>query len=69
MPVVRYEKFNVDSPIAVLNGSLLDAGGSVNGARVLLVLALLVLILLFLLGRAFLRRAQLVFVSSFLVAF
>jgi hypothetical protein len=62
MPVVRYEKFNVDSPTAVLNGSLLDAGGSVNGARVLLVLALLILILLFLLGGAFLRRAQLVFV-------
>jgi len=62
VPVVRYEKFNVDSPVAVLNGSLLDAGGSVNGARVLLVLALLVFILLFLLGKIFLRRAQLVFV-------
>jgi hypothetical protein len=62
VPVVRYEKFNVDSPVAVLNDSLLDAGGSVNGARVLLVLALLVLVLLFLFGGVFLRRAQLVFV-------
>ena len=62
VPVMRYEKFNVDSPVAVLNDSLLDAGGSVNGARVLLVLALLVLVLLFLFGGVFLRRAQLVFV-------
>jgi hypothetical protein len=61
VPVVRYEKFNVDSPVAVLNGTLLAAGGSVDGARVLLGLALLVLILLFLLGGAFLHRTQLVF--------
>src|SRR2546429_1100085 len=44
VPVVRYEKFNVDSPVAVLNGALLDAGGSVDGARVLLGLVLLILI-------------------------
>jgi hypothetical protein len=62
VPVVRYEKFNVDSPVAVLNGALLDAGGSVNGARAFLGLALFVLILLFLLGAAFLRRTQFVFV-------
>jgi len=69
VPVVRYEKFNVDSPVAVLNGALLDAGGSVDGARVLLGLVLLILILLFLLGGTFLRRTQLVFVSPFSVAF
>ena len=68
VPVVRYEKFNVDSPVAVLNGALLDAGGSVDGARVFLGLALLVLILLFLLGVAFLRRTQLVFVIVLLAA-
>jgi hypothetical protein len=68
VPVVRYEKFNVDSPVAVLNGALLDAGGSVDGARVFLGLALLVLVLLFLLGAAFLRRTQLAFVVVLLGA-
>jgi hypothetical protein len=59
VPVVRYDKFNVDSPVAVLNGALLDAGGSVDGARVLLGLATIVALLLLLFGAAFLRRAQL----------
>jgi hypothetical protein len=59
VPVVRYEKFNVDSPVAVLNDALLDAGGTVDGARLLLGLATIVLLLLFLIARAFLRRAQL----------
>jgi hypothetical protein len=68
VPMVRYAKFNVDSPVAVLNGALLDAGGSVDGARVFLGLALLVLILLFLLGAAFLRRTQLAFVVVLLGA-
>jgi hypothetical protein len=36
LPVVRYDKFNVDSPVAFLNGALLDVGGSVNGARLFL---------------------------------
>ncbi|MDP9303242.1 MAG: hypothetical protein M3O92_01895 [Actinomycetota bacterium] len=62
VPVVRYDKFNVDSPVAVLNGALLDAGGSVDGARVLLGLATIVALLLFLFGSAFLRRAQLTIV-------
>jgi hypothetical protein len=62
VPVVRYEKFNVDSPVAVLNDALLDAGGSVDGARVLLGLATIVLLLLFLFAAAFLRRAQLAIV-------
>ncbi|MEN3313121.1 MAG: hypothetical protein V7645_2450 [Actinomycetota bacterium] len=62
VPVVRYDKFNVDSPVAVLNGALLDAGGSVDGARVLLGLATIVALLLFLFAAAFLRRAQLTIV-------
>jgi len=62
VPVVRYDKFNVDSPVAVLNGALLDAGGSVDGARVLLGLATIVVVLLFLFAAAFLRRAQLAIV-------
>ncbi len=37
-PVVRYDKLNVDSPVAALNGALLDLGGSAKGARVALVL-------------------------------
>ena len=36
VPVVRYDKLNVDSPVAVLNGGLLDLGGSVQGAQLLL---------------------------------
>ena len=59
VPVVRYEKFNVDSPVAVLNDALLDAGGTVDGARVLLGLATIVLVLLYFFAAAFLRRAQL----------
>jgi hypothetical protein len=62
VPVVRYEKFNVDSPVAVLNDALLDAGGTVDGARVLLGLATIVLVLLYFFAGAFLRRAQLTIV-------
>ena len=62
VPVVRYEKFNVDSPVAVLNDALLDAGGSVDGARVLLGLATIVLVLLYFFATGFLRRAQLTIV-------
>jgi hypothetical protein len=58
VPVVRYDKFNVDSPVAALNDALLEAGGSVDGARVLLGLATIVLLLLFVFAAAFLRRAQ-----------
>jgi hypothetical protein len=48
LPLVRYDKFNVDSPVAFLNGGLLDVGGSVNGARVFLVLLTFVLLALLL---------------------
>jgi hypothetical protein len=62
VPVVRFEKFNVDSPVAVLNDALLDAGGTVDGARILLGLATIVLVLLYFFAAAFLRRAQLTIV-------
>jgi hypothetical protein len=55
VPVIRYEKFNVDSPVAVLNDGLLDLAGSVNGARVLLAVATVAVGALFL---AFRRRRQ-----------
>jgi hypothetical protein len=45
-PIVRYDKLNVDSPVATLNGALLDLGGSQTGARVVLVLLTLVALLL-----------------------
>jgi hypothetical protein len=59
VPVVRYDKLNVDSPITAFNRTLLDLGGSLNGARVLLAFATLVVVGLLLLGRALLRRRQL----------
>jgi hypothetical protein len=62
VPVVRYEKFNVDSPVAVLNDAFLDAGGTVDGARVLLGLATILLLVLCLISAALLRRAQLAIV-------
>ena len=45
-PIVRYDKLNVDSPVAALNGTLLDLGGSAKGARVALVLLTVVAVLL-----------------------
>ena len=41
-PLALYEKFNVDSPIAILNNELLDLATSTRWAHVLLVLAVLV---------------------------
>jgi hypothetical protein len=58
VPVIRYQKFNVDSPVAVLNDGLLDLAGSVNGARFLLAFATIGATLLFLLASTFLRRRQ-----------
>jgi hypothetical protein len=37
-PVSKFDKLNVDSPVAALNGTLLDIGGSVTGARICLIL-------------------------------
>lgn len=70
LPVVRYDKFNVDSPVAFLNGALLDVGGSVNGARLFLAfvtigIAALLLLATALLGRG--RTAALLLASAALV--
>ena len=66
MPVIRSKQLNVDSPVAFLNDGLLNLGGSVNGARVLLALAVIVLTLLLLLGAALLRGPRL---AAVLLAF
>jgi hypothetical protein len=67
-PVVRYGKLNVDSPVAVLNGALLDLGGSVNGARLLLAFATIVVAMLFLLASASISRRPVVAVLVTLAA-
>jgi hypothetical protein len=46
MPVVSYQKFNVDSPVALLNDPLLDLAGSAQGAQLLLGLGTIVLTVL-----------------------
>src|SRR5207244_6476355 len=62
LPVIRYDKFNVASPVAFLNGPLLDVGGSVNGARLVLAFATIVLGLVLVLATvvAGLRRTEVV---------
>ncbi len=67
-PVVRYSKLNVDSPVAVLNGALLDLGGSVNGARLMLAFATIVVAMLFLLASASKSRRRVVVVLVTLAA-
>ncbi len=59
VPIARYDKLNVDSPITALNRTLLHLGGSLNGARALLAFATLVAVGLLLLGPALLRRRHL----------
>jgi hypothetical protein len=56
LPIVRYDKFNVDSPVAFLNGALLDVGGSVNGARLFLAFLTIGAGVLILLASALLGR-------------
>jgi hypothetical protein len=51
MPVIRYDKFNVDSPVALLNEPLLGIAGSVNGARALLAFVTIAVTLLLMVGR------------------
>jgi hypothetical protein len=58
VPVIRYEKFNVDLPVAVLNDGLLDLTGSVRGAQLLLAFVAIGAAVLFLLASAFLARRQ-----------
>ena len=52
-PLSLYEKFNVDSPIAILNNELLQLATSTRWAHVLLVLAALVAAQALLLAKAF----------------
>jgi hypothetical protein len=58
LPVIRYDKFNVDSPVAFLNGPLLDVGGSVNGARLVLAFTTIAAGLLLLLGTQLVGRRR-----------
>jgi hypothetical protein len=60
LPMRRFDKFNIDSPAAALNGVLRDLGGSVTGARLLLALTTIVATALLLEARVLLRRPQLV---------
>ena len=50
MPVVGYGKFNVDSPVALLNEPLLEWGGSESGAQLLLALVAIVVLVALLLA-------------------
>jgi len=59
MPVIRFHKFNVDSPIAALNEGLLDVAGSESGAQLLLGGVTLAAVALLLLGSAFLHPRRL----------
>jgi hypothetical protein len=52
IPVTRYEKLNVDTPVATLNDGLLDLATSVTWARALLVLLVVVALQALLLARA-----------------
>ena len=64
-PLVVYEKFNVDSPIAILNNELIELATSTRWAHVLLVLAALVALQALLLAKAFLPwRATVVSVAA-----
>lgn len=56
--VRRFDKFNVDSPVAVLNGGLRGLGGSVDGARALLALGTIVATIVFVEACVLLRRPQ-----------
>jgi hypothetical protein len=60
VPVVRYQKFNVDSPVAVLNDGLLDLTGSVHGAQLFLAFVAIAVALLVLLGSVLLHKRQVV---------
>ena len=52
-PLALYEKFNVDSPVAILNNKLLELATSTRWAHVLLVLAVLVAAQALLLAKPF----------------
>jgi len=51
MPVVSYDKFNVDSPVSLLNEPLLEIAGTAHGVQLLLAFTTIVATLLLLAGR------------------
>jgi hypothetical protein len=55
MPVMRYDKFNVDLPIAFHNNWLLDLAGSVGGVQLLLGVVTIAAAMLLLLAATFLQ--------------
>jgi hypothetical protein len=58
-PVRSYEKFNVDSPVSVVNNRLIDLGGSMHGAQLILGLGTIVMTVLFLQASVLLRGHRL----------
>jgi hypothetical protein len=60
VPLVRFDKLNVDSPLTALNGTLLDLGGSVSAARLILSFLTILAVALLVFGAVFLRRRHLV---------
>jgi hypothetical protein len=62
----RYDKLNVDTPVAVLDDGLVRSAHSLASARAVLVLATLVLTLLFLQAARLLRRRHLAVVLALL---
>jgi hypothetical protein len=65
----RFQKLNVDTPIAVLHDRIVELGESTRGAQWGLVLATLVLILLFVQAARFLQRPVLAALLVAMVAF
>jgi hypothetical protein len=62
----RYDKLNVDTPVAVLDDALVRSAHTLASARAVLVLATAVLMLLFLQAAKLLRRRQLAVVLALL---
>jgi hypothetical protein len=68
LPLPTYEKLNADSPVAMLNDGLLRLATSATAARILLVQAVLVAILLVLVVPAFLPRRWVAIAAAALAA-
>jgi hypothetical protein len=69
LPLPKYVKLNVDSPLAMLNDKLLELAGSLGWARVLLVFATLVAAQLLLMARLFLPARAVAIGLATLVTF
>jgi len=66
LPLRTYTKLNVDSPVAILNDTLLDLGTSETWGRALLVVAVIVAVQLLVLAATFVpRRVAAVAVAAF----